>query len=305
MRKPHYLVFLTVAVLLPLGQAMAAESQTEQVTGKTVFSFADGAVKFVLVPAEGSNANVTVDFKEMNPNQGGPLSPKTLLTSISESGECITRTGSGKCPVFDATLNSGTLIGPVQVRIFYATNNPFGLNPRVCRFEAAGNGDCTLIGYFPFVPGTFNDPGMIREGPGSLSIWFAVTLAISPTAPGVATILDPVGNDTTMENPYVANPGSNVPLKVELCNALITSMCAPITDAQILVSIVRVDPDFEVILPPDFPGSSTPPPIMEFIEPSGPYQFNWKVPETSGLYTVTFIFLTSNSPTLTAWVQVP
>lgn len=293
-----------VLVLLPLGQAMGAGiDQTEDVSGKTVFSFLEGAVKFVVIPDAGSG-NVTVNFNEMNPNQGGPGSPKTLLNSINLPATCIPRTGSGKCPVFTATVNSGSLTGPFTVLIFYITDNPFALNPRLCAFEAAGDGDCDdLIGYFPLVPDTNDDGGLARNR-DDLSIWFAATLAISATDPGVATILDPVGNNTTMADPHLANGGSNVPLKVQLCRAGHVG-CLPIAGAQILVSIARFEPDFEIVLPLDFPGASTPPPFMEFIELSGWYQFNWKVPETPGLYMVTFIFLTNNSNTLTAWIRVP
>jgi len=252
-------------------------------------------VTFVILASQTTEgASATVELKDVNPNILETLMAPEFL------GTCIKRTGTNKCPRFDWSASTG-VVGPYEVRIFYASDNPLAVNPRVFVCDA---GLCTadVTGYFPFAPSDGGpDPGYVRPTDTN-SIFFAGTLTQSATAPGVATILEPLA-DTTITAPLVVSGGSNLPLKVLLCHGTSLDPCDPITDAQILVTIYRIEPGFQIVFPPTFPGASTPPSVMDFADPH--YRFNWKVPDTPGLYNVSFIFLTSNANVLTGFVRVP
>ncbi|MGH9863399.1 MAG: hypothetical protein ACRD35_08245 [Candidatus Acidiferrales bacterium] len=291
------IAILTLALLLPLAQAAAqsSETQTQSFTnGRALFPFANNVTfKILGACSDGTTATVTLSYD----------APNTLrnLLAPEVAGSCIARTGTKKCPRFDWTAS--TCSPPFQVRIFYVSDNPLSVNPRIA---VCDNGFCVadLDGYFPFAPSNIGpDPGYSATTSRN-STFFAATLNIPAGAQGFATILDPLGNNTTMTNPLVVNGGQNLPLKVLLCfnNTSDPALCDPITDAQILVSIYLTDP-FEVVLPLAIPGQSFPPAIMEFVGPY--YQQNWKVPGTPGLYNISFIFLTSNANILTAFVRVP
>jgi hypothetical protein len=155
------------------------------------------------------------------------------------SGTCVKRMGSNKCPRFDWTSSTG-VVGPFEVRIFYASDNPLSVNPRIF---VCDSGLCTadVTGYFPFAPTDIGpDPGYVRPTDTN-SIFFAGSLALSQTVPGVATTLGPL-TGTTITDPRVVSGGSNLPLKVLLCHGTSLDPCDPITDAQILVTIYRIDP---------------------------------------------------------------
>ncbi len=293
------LVFLALVLLLPLAQAGAQQCNNpdEQLTvnftnGQALFPFSNNVAFKIIAPACTGQATVGVCH----------VSPNTLksLMAPEVSGSCIKRTGSNKCPRFEWT--SSTCSPPFEVRIFYASDNPLGINPRLCVCDS-GFCECSLNGYFPFAPTSIGPDGGYSTTTTRNSTFFAASLAIPAGAQGVATILDPLGNNTSLTNPLVVNGGSNLPLKVLLCHGTSLDPCDPITDAQILVSIYRIDPSFQVVLPLPFPGESTPPPVMDFADPH--YRFNWTTPTEPGLYNVSFIFLSSNTTILTAFVRVP
>ncbi len=293
------LALLALFLVCPWNQATAETLTANFANNKAVLQFSNNVTFVIFASQTTMGATATVELKE--------VTPKILedLMAPEFSGTCIKRTGTNKCPRFDWESSTG-VVGPYEVRIFYASDNPLGVNPRIFVCDA---GLCTadVTGYFPFAPVDGNpDPGYVRPTDTN-SIFFAGTLALSQTGPGVATILDPLG-ETSMTDPLVANGGSNVPLKVLLCHEgtgpdLDSPIpCDPITDAQILVSIYLTDP-FQPVIPLAIPGVSTPPSFMQFEAPT--YQFNWKVPDTPGLYNVSFIFLTSNANVLTGFVRVP
>ncbi len=285
-----------VVLLFPWSQATAETLTATFVDKKAVLKFANNVTFVILASQTTEGATATVELKEVTPNILGNLMAPEL------SGTCIKRTGTNKCPRFDWEASSG-VVGPYEVRIFYANDNPLAVNPRIF---VCDSGLCTadVTGYFPFAPTDIGpDAGYVRPTDTN-SIFFAGTLALSQTVPGVATILDPLAG-STITDPEIATGGSNLPLKVQLCHGTSLDPCYPITDAQILVSIYRIEPSFQIVFPPAFPGASTPPSIMTFVA-SGPwYQFNWKVPEDPGLYNVSFIFLTNNTNVLTGFVRVP
>lgn len=294
-------LFLVLPTTPAWAQGPETCDQQPFVNNKAVCSFQNN-VKFIIIASEAAEgATATVELKH--------VSPGTLerLMAPEFSGTCVKRTGTNKCPQFDWMGTTGLVTPPYEVRIFYLTDDPTGVNPRVCVCNDADFCDCDVTGYFPFAPTDIGpDAGWVRPTDEN-SIFFGASLNQSETAPGVATILDPVGNATSPSDPYIAAAGSNVPLKVLLCHEGTgpdIQSCLPITDAQILVSIYRQD-DFAFVFPPAVPGTSTPPSLMAFIDPY--YQFNWKTPETPGLYNVIFIFLTSNldQEVLSAWVRVP
>lgn len=283
------------------GWAQGPETCEQQpfVNNKAVCSFQNN-VKFIIIASQTTEgATVTVELKHVTPG--------TLETLMAPefSGTCIKRTGPNKCPRFDWTGTTGVVSPPFEVRMFYLTDDPTGVNPRICVCDG-GLCDCNITGYFPFAPTDIGpDAGFVRPTDTN-SIFFGASLNQSETAPGVATILDPVGNETSPADPYIAAAGSNIPLKVLLCHEGTgpdVESCVPITDAQILITVYRQD-DFEIVFPPSVPGSSTPPSKLTFVGPY--YQFNLKAPETPGLYNVSFIFLTNNlDGILTAFIRVP
>ncbi len=278
-------------LLLPWNQSAAETLTRAFVNQKAVLNFSNNVTFVIFASQTTEGATATVELKEVSPNTLESLMAPELL------GTCIKRMGTNKCPRFDWEASTG-VVGPYEVRIFYASNNPLAVNPRIC---VCDSGLCTadVTGYFPFAPSDGGpDPGYVRPTDTN-SIFFAATLNQSTTEPGVATILEPLGA-TTITNPLVVSAGSNVPLKVLLCHGTSLDPCDPITDAQILVTIYRIDP-FLIVFPPAIPGASTPPSVMDFADPH--YRFNWK-PQDPGLYNVSFIFLTSNTTAvLTGFLQ--
>jgi hypothetical protein len=301
-----YRFFLLGFLFLLCAQQAAAQKQTKTATfanGQAIFSFSNNVTFKVLGPqcVDGTTATVTLRY----------VSPKTL-NNLVPGFSCIKRKGTNKCLEFDW---ANTVFCPdYEVRIFYLTDDPLGVNPRlcVCHDETCepppGEEVCDVDGYVPAAPTDIGaDPAFVR-GTSENSIFFAATEALDPGARGVAAILEPLAGHTSELNPLVVSGGSSIPLKVLLCRTTLNPCDFPIPDAQILVSIAQIkngsgNDTFKIVFPPDFPGSSTPPPTMEFVGNSH-YQFNWTTPTIPGLYNVSFIFLTSNHNVLTAFVEV-
>jgi len=265
-----------------VGLALAATSRSITLlfsSSITTQTFDFGGFNWEMTNFTTPSCNATVKAQQKTPAEVA-----TLLSTNFLSSTALTFKGEGGFVIVFITSPPSCLIGETSIYAAAYIANAFSLNPRLIRNYTQ---ELPLFRYDPIssLPG---DPGM-GANTNNFSEFVMVDQAVEAGQAaffcGFESPLNPDGSSTF-------NSGQTIAVKFRL-STLLACTSDFVTDADALISVVKLPPGYERKIA-DPSGSSNTPPL--FRHAGATYIFDLQLTGyTPGTYLISVVFLTNNT----------